>query len=399
MRLVKNEIDKRVDVRLDKSIKSDGNNNLGIMKFGENNDYPQIIERLVNGSITAKSISNIYSKFLTGKGFENEEINNQVIGVDSRGKSITISSLLRQVADSIAMFNGCYIHNNVNLSNDIVNSKLVPFKDVRFSKIDSVGYTAKLAVYKNWDKEVKFDSKEISWFNVTTNNFDAFISQVNEVENIENYNGQIFFHFLDNQFIYPLSPFDPVYMDCDTESQISLFKNRQIRNGLLDKVVFRVQSPSTDSDRQDLHNGIRSFIGADGDNVLILEDEIDPSTGEIKKAGAFVIDKIESSINDKLFESWEKALMNNIRKANKALPSVLIDYDESKLGSTSGEGITQAVNFYNAMTFDDRQSISEMFKEIFSRSINPVLRSNTNWTIKELSLYKVNETSTMTFVK
>ena len=120
---------------------------------------------------------------------------------------------------------------------------------------------------------------------------------------------------------------------------------------------------------------------------MVLEDEIDPQTGQIKQTGAFAIDKIQSNVNDKLFENWEKGLANTIRKANKALPSVLIDYDESNLGTTSGEGIIQATNFYNQMTRDDRSLVSSMFKEIFSNAKNPDLRNNTNWNIKPLSLY------------
>ena len=37
MKLLLSELDKRVDVRLDRSIKTDGVN--GVMKFGDKNDY------------------------------------------------------------------------------------------------------------------------------------------------------------------------------------------------------------------------------------------------------------------------------------------------------------------------------------------------------------------------
>ena len=81
MRLLNIEIDDRVKVKLDKSIKVDDLN--GIMKFGENNDYPYIIEKLINGSITAKASANTYSKFLVGNGFA-PEINSIIIGKKER---------------------------------------------------------------------------------------------------------------------------------------------------------------------------------------------------------------------------------------------------------------------------------------------------------------------------
>jgi hypothetical protein len=70
-----------------------------------------------------------------------------------------------------------------------------------------------------------------------------------------------------------------------------------------------------------------------------------------------------------------------------AIPAILIDYEESKLGTTSGEAIIQATNFYNAMTQDDRSKISDMFKELFENSAILGMAGNTNWKIKPLTLY------------
>jgi len=387
MKLVNAELEKRVVVKLDKSININGSK--GIMTFGEKNDYPQIIERIVNSSVTAKASSDIYARFLTGSGFVSD-INDIVIGKDQRSKEVTVIDLLRQVAASMAIYNGAYIHANLNLNREVVNAKLVPFKYCRFAKIDDSGYTSRIAVYENWDKDkdLKFEQRKIKWYDIFNLNEKVFAAQVKKAGSIDQYAGQIYFEFIDNQFLYPLSPYDPVYMDADTESQIQLFKNRQIRNGFFDKTVFRVENPADKKEADILKAGIKSFIGPDGDSVLILEDELDPTTGEIKKTGAFAIDSIKSNVNDKLFENWEKGLANTIRKANKALPSVLIDYDESKLGTTSGEGIIQATNYYNAMTKDDRKLVSKMFKEIFSNAKDVRLKNNQDWSIKELSLYQ-----------
>jgi hypothetical protein len=142
MRLANTEIDKRLYTKLDKSIKVD--NVKGIIKFGENNDYPQIIEKIVNGSITAKSISKVYARFLFGNGFENKELNDIVVGKDSKYKDITLKKLLSQVCKSIALNNGSYIHLNVNRDKEIVSAQIVPFKYIRFQKPDDNGYSAKL---------------------------------------------------------------------------------------------------------------------------------------------------------------------------------------------------------------------------------------------------------------
>lgn len=390
MRLLNKEVDKRLITKLDRTITVD--NVKGIIRFGENNDYPQIIEKIVNGSITAKSISKVYSRFLFGQGFENTEINDIIIGKDSKYKDITLKKLLSQVSKSIALNNGSYIHVNINRDKEIVDAKLVPFKYIRFQNPDSNGYSAKLLSHINWEKDpdlksiknISFDKKEIKIYDAFNLNESAFYALVGE--NIDTYQGQIYSLFMDDLYIYPLSPFDPTYLDADTEAQISIFKNRQIRNGMFDKTVFRIQSPENDEERDELSRTIKGFLGADSDNVLLLEDEIDPTTGEIKKNGAFAIDTIPTNVNPELFNSWERSLQNNIRKSIGAVPEILIDYEAGKLGTTSGEAFKIAVDFYNAMTIDDRAEIENSFKEIFSNSVNPLLKNNTNWKIKPLSL-------------
>lgn len=383
MRLVKTEIDKRLSVTLNKSITADGVN--GVMKFGEHNDYPQIIERLVNGSVTSKSAADIYARFLIGQGFEDSSINNIVIGEDNRGKEITILSMLRQVAQSISFNNGFYIHANENAGREVVNTKLVPFKYCRFAKVDDRGYTAKIGVYDKWD-EKKAKKSEIVWIDLFNLKETVFNSQVEKAGGIENYKGQIYFDFLDNQFLYPLSPFDPVYMDSDTEFQIQLFKNRQIRDGFFDKVIIRVSPPNNNKEAEEFIEKIKGFIGPDSDTVLVLEDEVDEGTGKILKDGAFEIDSIKSNVNDKLFENWEKGLANNIRKSVNNIPNLLIEIEDGIFSGQSGESIKQATNFYNAMTQDDRAFISQAFEKIYSNFVDPKLKENKNWKIKPLNL-------------
>jgi hypothetical protein len=392
MRTLLTEVDKRVLIRLNKNIRPGESN--GVMDFGEQNNYPQIIERLINGSVNARSIANINSRFLIGSGFENEVINSVPVGKDIRGKDITLLMLLKQVCSDLSIYNGCYIHNTITLERKVKSTKYLPFKNCRFTKQDDLGYCSSICYYDNWEKDPtikkRFNPEEIKTYPIFNLQEQVFASQVTkygiEENGKNNFPGQVNFLFLDNQFLYPLAVIDSVYMDADTESQISIYKNNQLRNGMIDKVVMRVQSPTDDRDREALQTKVKSFLGADGDPVLVLEDEVDEN-GEIKKTGAFAIDKIPSNINDKLFETWEKSLMNNIRKAYYALPALLIDYEESKLGTTSGEAIIQATQFYNSMTRDHRNSISQFFKEIFSNFDNDILAKNDNWKIKELTLY------------
>lgn len=398
MKLASKQVEQRVRIKLNKSIVSKGDNVNGIMSFGENNDYPQTIERLINGSKTAKALSRIYARFLTGFGFENEAINNVVIGRDARGKDVTIKRLLRNVAISRAYHAGSYVHCAITPERKIAAVKLIPFKYCRFNKIDDTGYASKIGVYSNWDKnpDQKYNIKNITFYPIFNLKENVFKSQIAACEGktieekFKNFKGQIYFDFVDDQFLYPLSPFDSVYLDCDTEQQVSGFKNNMTRNGMLKKTILRLAEPSSDHEAQELIEEVEKWMGTDGASTLTLYDDFDPETGDVKPSGSFKVDSIDSNINDKLFESWEKSLTNDIRKPFN-IPAILIDYEESKLGTTSGEAIIQATNFYNAITEDDRASLSEMFKEIFKHWKDPILSENKNWEIKKLNLYQTDE--------
>ena len=247
--------------------------------------------------------------------------------------------------------------------------------------------TKKIIINKNWGDNSTFKKQESKSFDLFTNDKNAFAEQVKKAGGIEKYRGQIHFQFWDDDYLYPLSPFDPVYLDCDTEQQVSLFMNREIRNGFMATTILRVAA-GTEEEEQAISNRIENATGADGTRVLLMVDEIDPDTQEIKKNGSFAVDKIDSNINDKLFESWENSLMSKIRRSQN-VPSIFLDYETNKLGGTSGEAIIQATNSYNATTRDARSLLSEYFKEIFSVFDNEELKKNTDWTIKPLSLYEI----------
>lgn len=385
-RLVSKEVDKRVIIKPDKTIKKVDEGVNGLMSFGENNDYPQLMEKIINSSVTAKTSANVYSKFLAGAGFE-ADINKIKVGTDSRGKKITIQSLLREFTKALSRNNGAYIHCNFTNEQKIKNVHLKPFKNCRFAIPDDTGYSAKILVYDNWEKDrnKKYKKQDINNFNVFNLEEKVFIAQIKEVKGVENYKGQIFFLFTDNEYFYPLSNYDEVYLDCDTESQLALFRNRQTRNGFFKKTIMRVQEATSEEDANKLADSARQSLGVDGDGFWIIEDEVDEN-GEFSENTGFKIEQLDSDLEDELFKDWPKELANNIRKSAKGIPAILIDYEDNKLGSTSGESIIQATNFYNAITQDDRTAVEEAFEEIFTVFDNEILSNNTNWKIKPLNL-------------
>ena len=141
MKLAKSEVGERIIIKVNRNIKQDGVN--GLMLFGDNNDYPQLIENIILSSVTAKAVVGIYAKFLAGKGFT-EEMNKQVVGYNQFGAEITLFDLLYDVCLDLAKFHGAYIHTNLNLDFEVGNTKRLPFKYGRIAKTDDNGYAAKI---------------------------------------------------------------------------------------------------------------------------------------------------------------------------------------------------------------------------------------------------------------
>lgn len=130
---------------------------------------------------------------------------------------------------------------------------------------------------------------------------------------------------------------------------------------------------------------LKSFQGADtGGSILLSEGAFTNNDGTV--VAPFELKEIKQNINSNLFKEYEESCANNIRKCFNNIPPVLIDYQEGKLGGTSGESIIQATNFYNSQTRQDRTAISGIFKKLFGAWKDEDLRAK-DWTIKPLNLY------------
>lgn len=383
MRIINSEVEERIVISLNKTFKSDMST--GIMTYGEKNDYPHIIEKLILSSPTGKACASIYSKYLAGDGFENEEIGKISVGKDIKGKDITLNKILRYIATSTSYYNGSAIHCNMNAQGIISDVKMIPFKNCRYSREDDRGVCGKVGVWSKWHLSQKPKVNEITWYHTFNNNGNVILKNIESDGGIYKFKGQVYMFHNDDSYLYPISPFDTVYLDLDTENKIQIFKNNQINNGFSDKIILIVDEPETEEDGKELVKKVQGWMGADGENVLVFGGEFQ-DTGELLKASNYKIDTIKTNINDKLFENWEKSIPNNIRKSAYGIPAVLIDYEQGQLSQASGEMLKQASGYYNKQTKFDRENISECIGDIFSNFNNDILRNNTNWNIKPLTL-------------
>lgn len=338
----------------------------GIQQFGKDNAYPTRIERLINRSITARSAAQMLTRFLIGNGFKDETLNSLVVGTDNYYKNITALDLLRHMAGSVAYNHGLYVRIQYNMNHEITGLKSEVFKNCRFGKLDTQEYTGKIVIYDNWDRQKATRVIKKDFILVDIYNPRKAVIEKQIGENIKKYNGQIYFRFFDDSYLYPVSLIDPVQYEADTERQIQMFKNGELRRGFFMKQIIHHTQFSGKKAAEDFTEKIKNFIGGGHENsALVVEGTFD-TEGKLLQNQNIAIEKIEQNVTDKLFDSYEGSTANAIRKAYYAIPQILIEYEDSKLGTTSGEALRQAADFYNQMTKDLRKELSGIFKELFA---------------------------------
>lgn len=351
----------------------------GYLSFGENNDYPIIVENLINSSVTGASCSRVLSSFLAGEGFINDDINKVKIGGSIGGNPITVKDLINSITKQIAMHNGFYLHANRYIDGKISSLKNINFSKARLSLQDDLGYSSKIITSSDWSN-VKKTLPTV--FEIYQSNNKSF---TDGLEGIEKHKGQIFYKYFNTAYDYPLSTFDSVLFDLATEDEMSVYRYNEAANSFMLRYLMRVSEPESKEDEEKLKEKAKELMGGEGDRLMIITDELDEN-GEIRENGAFRFEKVESNIQDTLFDSWETIITNRIRKAAYALPEILIQHEQSKLGTTSGVAITEAFNYYNAITRQPREDLYSAIIPLLQNFNNETLLNNPDWTIKELSL-------------
>lgn len=367
---------KRNEIKLDKQA--------GIFNNGLDNAYPQLIERIINGSVSARTASDMLKKFIIGNGFAQDGLNSAVIYSNFMGE-ITLYDLLSQVAGNIAKHRGAYVQLQWDMNGKITSLKHIPYRDVRIGKSDSNGYSGKLHVYNNWDKQNgNFEKKNIRHIDVFNPLYEVIKKQMEQ----ERWQGQIAYLYLDDEYVYPLATIDCVREDADTENQIGMFKNGELRRGFFAKYIMYHTAFENDQDERQFKSDIEKNMGGDHETSMILMPAEFNEDGTFKSDSNVKLEKIEQNHNDKIFESYETSVSNNIRKAHYAIPKILLDTNDSAMFGQSGEAFVQAFNFYNTQTKDVRTKISGWFARIMKYHVDANL-ANADYKITPLT-YETN---------
>ncbi len=354
--------------------------NLDIQAYGDGNNYPQVVSLILSTSTNAIGCARQYAKFIRGNGFKDSMFYRSLINF--RGQ--TCDMLLRLCSDDLATFGGFALHVNYNVLAEIVSVEHVPFENCRLGMDDDFGYISKIAVHPDWTgvkakKRYKAPSKNtIDYIDVFNPRREVVFAQIENAGGIDNYQGQILYVSTSGVMRYPSAIYDSAIADISTDEGLANVRYRNTRKNFLPMGMYvyrkgqKVMVQDKDGnlvEGEEYQNGfdIEKFkmFQSDANALAIIGVALDDGD----EMPQFV--EFPTKNFDKDFSVTKDTVVESIYAAFNQDVFYRIRY--GKLGF-SNDIISDAFNYYNAMTSDERILIEQSFKSIFSHfaeNINP----------------------------
>jgi len=352
---------------------------LGIHSYGIDNQYPNRMESLIDNSTTGKSCVGIINKFIRGEGFNiPKNLKNIIVGRNGI-HIMKLNNLLKRASREISYFNGLFIHLNYNLNYEVSSVSILPNIYTRLGQIDDNGFVNKIYYSEEYNANTK--KTDLISFDIYNPDKEIIRNQILKAGGINKYNGQVLYYNFDEYGIYPLSNIDVVAEDADTERQIQIFKNKDLRSGFFTKYLVKTTPFESDQERAAFLKNLKEFSGADNLTPFMLIEQEFNSNPDLD---GMKLEEVKQNVDDKIWEHYESSIANNIRKSVGNIPPVLIDSKESALIGGNGGDMIAAIDFMNNQTFDHRETLEGLFQEVFSNYKDVNFRDENIYKIIEL---------------
>lgn len=329
--------------------------NLGIIKYDQDNAYPQRMKLAMEASGITSDCVGLYAKYIRGNGFANASFYSSKVN----RKKQTWDKILKLVSKDCALNAGSFaLHFNYNMLGEISEINHVPFEDVRLCIPDDMGYISKVKIYCDWGKKLNrtIDEKKITEHDVFNPDPAVVLAQIEKAGGIEKYKGQVLY-FNEQSENYPLSSIDPIFEHCETDAELKYYNNRNVTTGFMAQVIWIQKGKFADKKAEQQHaDNLKKFQGT-RQSGKILQIQID---NEEEKPELI---PVENNIDDELYAYTEKTVISHIIRRFQ-IPTILLGIPtEGALGDKNDrEG---AKNTYSEITKDERTMLEAVFSLIF----------------------------------
>nr|DAS26549.1 MAG TPA: HK97 Family Phage Portal Protein [Caudoviricetes sp.] len=366
---------KAIDIKSARPFQTRNDKSLGIQTYGEENNFPQLVSKIIGASCTGKSCLKVYYDFVYGQGFNDDSLQSLVVN----RRRETLGKVLKSVSADLTKYNGFVLHVNYNAMCQIVELYHGPFEHYRFEKVDTeTGHFSKIAEHDDWAREFegikRFRKQDIVFYDLFDPRPEAIRAQVEAAGGWENYRGQILYYSGDGDLVYPVPIYEPELTDMRTEEGLANVTGRNVNNNFLTAgaLVDVCNESESEAEAELTKKTIREFQGDDkAGQMLYLQVR---SKDEIPVFMSF-----SGENYDKAFSVTQDNVPNNIGRVFNQ-PPILRAQD---VGANFGADLmVNAYNYYNTKTSGERQTLEETFAEIFRLWPEPVV---SDFSIRPLS--------------
>lgn len=360
-------------------IRVKSNKTEGILNYDEDNIYPQRVRELVRASGTASNCVKTYAKYIRGAGFADKTFYNSRIN----RKGGTPDKLIREMSKDIAMWQGFAWLIKYDLQFNVSEVYSMPWEFCRLGDPETE-YDGMIAVYDDWDRQKykNIHKDKVDWFNVYNPDKNVVRIEMEECGGPQHYKGQILWHSFD-KYNYPLAIFDSVLEDIQTNSGIKTFRLRETESCFLGSTSIEVPYEfETDEDRTEFTDNIKKFQSVKSKNRILLLENPNATEAPIK------ITPLDSKDNDNKFTVTNQTSKESIIEAFSMPPILAGVQVAGKLGNQ--QELTDAKEYYNDVTSDERLVVEEVCFEVFSR-FNRIVNPTGNYSV--LPIATANQTA------
>lgn len=282
------------------------------------------------------------------------------------------SAVFRGVVSDLCRFGGVAIHVDYNGVGDIVDMQHVPFEFCRMCLPDEeTGRVERIAVNSDWTGVKRAPKKDnTQYVPVFDPDRDHVLRQMEAAGGVEAYVGQLLYATLNADNEYPLCRYDARLTDAATEVAISNVKYRNAENNFMPASVMVLPEYSGDTPdnnapdyaRDERIEQIKKAVGSKNACKVMVFTKL-PGDTEIE------VKKIEGENYDSAFINTEKTVKENIGQSFTQPPILRC---EQVSNGFADDMMVQAYNFYNSVTQEERDMLSETFRRIFASWYMPL---------------------------
>lgn len=344
------------DIKTSRQFNITKNTRYGIQNYDVCNDFPQRVDEIVSASGAGSACISTRARFIFGLGLPPE-----VGGIVVNDNNETLNDVVKKLVEDYAKFESFGIHANVNGNARVTAIYSTPVEHIRLGLKDSTSTIRYVAVHPDWGRRyqelIKFSQKDIQYIDLFNPTSEAVLAQAAKV-GWAHYKGQLLYYSSAGALTYPCPSYVSQLKNMRTEEAIDTIACRNAASNFLPSrvIVDYNNTPESEEQREELENQIADFIGDDeACSVMVVSAK--------SKEEKFDSVDLSGENYDKAFEVTQSYVPDRIGRAFMQ-PPILRAVD---VGSNFGaDALTNAYNFYNAITESDRNIIEREVKRVLA---------------------------------